>query len=58
MMLQFVPRLQNLRMHLLHRIPELLPEPIRHIPLPCIVLGVHPRLDLLVVYDRTDTKVL
>ena len=49
MMLQLVPRLQNRRMHLLHRIPKLHSEPPKYVPLPRIVLCVHPRLHLLVI---------
>jgi hypothetical protein len=52
MMLQLVPRLQNRRMHLLHAILQLHPKPTQNIMLPRIILGVHPRLHLLVI-NRT-----
>jgi len=35
-------------MHLLHCIPQLDPKPTQNIPLPRIILGVHPRLYLFV----------
>jgi len=50
-MLELVPGLENRRMHLLHRHAQLGSEPVHNIPLPRVVLGVHPRLDLLVVND-------
>ena len=49
-MLELIPRLQNRRMHLLHRIPQLDAKPTQYIPLPRIVLGVHPRLHLFIVH--------
>ena len=54
-MLQVVPRLQYRRMHLLHRIPQLHPESTQDVPLPRIVLCIHPRLHLLVV-DHAHPK--
>ena len=48
-MLELVPGLENRRMHLLHRDAQLSSEPVHDVPLPCIVLGINPRLDLLVV---------
>ena len=50
-MFELVPRLQDRRMHLLHRIAQLDPEPTQNVPLPRVVLGVHPRLHLLVIDD-------
>ena len=38
-------------MHLLHRIPKFHPEPRQDVPLPRVVLGVHPRLHLLIIDD-------
>jgi len=51
MMLELVPSLENRRMHLLHRHTQFGPEPVHNIPLPRIILGINPRLDLLVVDD-------
>lgn len=51
LMLEVVPRLENRRMHLLHRHAQLRPKPIHNVPLPRIVLGIDPRLDLLIVDD-------
>jgi hypothetical protein len=56
-MLQIIPRLQDTRMHLLHHIPQLDSKPTQDIPLPSIVLGIHPALHLLVI-NHTDTKAL
>jgi hypothetical protein len=50
-MLELVPRLENRRMHLLHRHAQLGPKPVHNIPLPRVILRVYPRLDLLVVDD-------
>ena len=50
-----MPRFGNRRMHLLHLVRELHPEPLQDVPLPRVVLGVHPRLNLLVV-DYADAK--
>jgi hypothetical protein len=50
-MLELVPGLENRRMHLLHRHTQLGSEPVHNIPLPRVVLGINPRLDLLVVDD-------
>ena len=50
-MFKLVPSLENRRMHLLHRDAQLGTEPVHNIPLPPIVLGVNPRLNLLVVDD-------
>jgi hypothetical protein len=57
-MLQFIPRLQNRRMHLLHRIPQLHPEPTQDIPLPRIILCVHSRLHLLVINHAHPKRLL
>ena len=51
MMLELVPGLENRCMHLLHRDAQLGSKPVHNIPLPRIVLGIDPRLDLLVVDD-------
>lgn len=51
MMLELVPRLQNRRVHLLHRHTQLGPKPVHNIPLPRVILGINPRLDLFVVDD-------
>ena len=45
-------------MHLLHRIPQLHPKPAQDIPLPRIVLRVHPRLHLLVVDHAHPERLL
>jgi hypothetical protein len=58
MVFQLIARLQDGCVHLLHRIPELHAETAENIPLPCVVLGVHPGLDLLVVYDADAESVL
>ena len=50
-MFELVPRLENRRVHLLHRYAQLGPKSVHDIPLPRVVLGVNPRLDLLVVDD-------
>jgi len=50
-MFELVPRLENRRVHLLHRYAQLRPKPVHDIPLPRVVLGVDPRLHLLVVDD-------
>lgn len=42
-------------MHLLHRITQLHAKPAQNIPLPCIILRVHPRLHLLVI-DHADAE--
>lgn len=42
-------------MHLLHRVPQLHPKPAQNIPLPSIILRVHPRLHLLVI-DHADAE--
>lgn len=55
MMLEIVSGLQNRSMHLLHRIAQLDAEPAQNIPLPRIILGIDPRLDLLVI-DNAHTK--
>ena len=55
MVLQLHPRLLDRGVHLLHRISELYAESAEDISLPCVVLGVDPSLDLLIVHD-TDTK--
>jgi hypothetical protein len=55
MMLEIVSGLQNRSMHFLHRIAQLDTEPAQNIPLPRIILGVDPRLDLLIV-DNAHTK--
>lgn len=38
-------------MHFLHRIAKLDAEPRQYIALPRVILGVHPRLHLLIVHD-------
>lgn len=58
MVLQLIPRLQNRRMHLLHRVPQLHSEPTQDIPLPRIVLCVHPRLYLLVINHAHPKRLL
>ena len=50
-MLEVVARLEDRRVHLLHRIAELDAEPRQNVALPRVVLGVHARLHLLVVHD-------
>lgn len=54
-MLQVVARLEDRRVHLLHRIAKLHAEPAENIALPRVVFGVHARLDLLVV-DNAHAK--
>ena len=56
-MFKLVPSLENRRMHLFHRHAQLGSEPVHNIPLPRIVLGVNPRLDLLVV-DNAHAEAL
>jgi len=48
-MLEIVPGLQNRSMHFLHRIAQLDTKPAQNVPLPRIILGVDPRLDLLII---------
>jgi hypothetical protein len=55
-MLQIIPRLQNAGMHFFHRIAQFHPKPTQDLPLPCIVLRVHPRLHLLVVHHTHATE--
>ena len=50
-MFKFVPRFQDRRMHLLHRIPQLDAKPTQNIPLPRVILCIDPRLHLLVIDD-------
>ena len=57
MMLKLIPRLQNLRMHLLHSIAQLDTKPPQNLLLPGIVLGIHPALHLLIV-DHAHAKAL
>ena len=57
-MFEFVPRLQDRRVHLLHRVPQLDTEPTQNVPLPRVVLGVHPRLHLLVIHDANPETAL
>ena len=45
-------------MHLLHGHAQLGSEPVHNIPLPRIVLGIDPRLDLLVVDDAHPEALL
>ena len=49
MVFELVPRLEDRRVHLLHRIAQLDTEPAQNVPLPRVVLGVHPRLHLLII---------
>ena len=58
MMLELVPSFQNSRVHLFHRNAQLCAEPVHDIPLPRVVLGVHPRLDLFVVDDAHPEALL
>ena len=51
LMLQFVSRLKNRSVHLLHGISKFDTEPTENVALPCVVLRVHARLDLFVVND-------
>lgn len=54
-MFELVPRLQDRRMHFLHRVAQLDTKPTQNVPLPRIILGVHPRLHLFVINDA-DAK--
>jgi hypothetical protein len=56
-MLEFIPGFENRRMNLLHRHAQLSSEPVHNIPLPRIILGINPRLDLFVV-DYTHAEAL
>ena len=58
MMLKLVPGFENRRMHLFHSHAQLGSEPVHNIPLPRIVLGVNPRLDLFVVDDAHPEALL
>ena len=51
LVLEVVPRLENRRMHFLHRIPKLDAEPGQNIALPRVILGIHARLHLLIIHD-------
>jgi hypothetical protein len=51
LVLEVVARLENRRMHFFHRIAKLDAEPGQNIALPCVVLGVHARLNLLIIHD-------
>ena len=51
LVLEIVARLENRRMHLLHRIAKLDPEPGQNIALPRVILGIHARLHLLIIHD-------
>lgn len=57
-MLELVARLEDRRVHLLHCVPELDPEPTQDVALPRVVLGVHARLHLLVVDDADAERLL
>ena len=48
---EVVPRLEDRRVHFLHRIAELDAESRQNVALPRVVLGVHARLHLLVIHD-------
>lgn len=48
---EVVARLEDRRVHLLHRIAELDAEARQNVALPRVVLGVDARLDLLVIHD-------
>ena len=57
-MLKLIPRFQNRSMHLLHGIPKLDAKPAQYLALPGVVLGVHARLNLLIVDDADAKAVL
>ena len=57
-MFEIVSGLEDLRVHLLHRVPELDAEPAQNVALPRVVLGVHTRLDLLVVDHAHPERLL
>ena len=50
-MFEVVARLEDRRVHFLHRIAELDAESRQNVALPRVVLGVHARLHLLVIHD-------
>lgn len=50
MVFQVIPRLHNLPIHLPHNTPQPLPKPPQHIPLPRIILRIHPTLHLLIIH--------
>jgi hypothetical protein len=56
-MLQVIARLEDRRVHLLHRIPKFHAEPREDVALPRVVLGVHARLHLLVI-NNADPELL
>lgn len=49
-MFEIIPRFENRGVHFLHCIPELHTEATEDVALPCVVLRIHTRLDLLIVY--------
>ena len=51
LVLEFVARLENRRMHFLHRIAKLDAKPGQNIALPRVISGVHARLHLLIIHD-------
>jgi hypothetical protein len=50
LVLELVARLEDRRVHLLHRVPELDAKAGQDVPLPRVVLCVHARLHLLVIH--------
>ena len=56
MMLQIISSLQNTRVHLPHHSTQFLPEPAQNILLPCVVLGVHPGLYLLIIHHTAHAE--
>ena len=57
-MLQVISRLQNRRVHLLHCVTQFHPKSTKDIPLPRVILGIDPRLHLLIVNDTYAKRLL
>src|ERR1700722_556052 len=57
MMLQVIPCLQNAHVHLLYHVPKLHSKPTQYLPLPHIIFGIYPCLNLLVV-NHPQSKTL
>lgn len=57
-MLKVVSRLCNERMYIFHGIAQLDTESTENISLPSVILGIDPRLDLLIVDDAYTQRFL
>lgn len=58
MLLKLVARFKDLRMHVLHSVPELHTEATENISLPSVILRIHARLYLLIVNNACTERAL